>query len=76
MEAPEESPQVGKRRDGRTCVAAFMPPDAYARYEVWRPANSERYCPVEDWEVGVGRAAGGKDFVAVWVPDQHVPAAD
>lgn len=76
MEAPEESPLVGKRRDGRTCVAAFMPPDAYARYEVWRTTNEERYGPVEDWEVDVGRAAGGKDFVAVWVADQHARTAD
>jgi hypothetical protein len=53
-----------------------MPPDAHARYEAWREANVERYGRVEDWEVGVGRAVGGKDFVAVWVPQEYVPAAD
>jgi hypothetical protein len=48
-----------------------MPPDAFAHYEAWRETNLDRYGPVDDWEEGIGRAAGGRDFVAVWVPEQH-----
>lgn len=76
MGVPEANPLVGKRRGDRICVAAFMPPDAHAKYEAWRLENGERYGAVEEWEVGHGRATGGKDFVAVWVPAQRVPSAD
>jgi hypothetical protein len=70
-ERPKDDPLVGSRRHGRICVAAFMPPDAQARYHAWRQMNIDRYGPVNEWEVGVGRAIGGKDFVAVWVPEEH-----
>jgi hypothetical protein len=49
-------------------------PDAFARYVAWKQANLDRSGPLEDWEVGMGRATDGRDFVAVWVPEQHAPS--
>jgi hypothetical protein len=68
---PNQDPLVGSRRHGRVCVAAFMPPDGQDRYHAWRQLNIHRYGPVGEWEVGLGRAIGGKDFVAVWVPEEY-----
>jgi hypothetical protein len=53
-----------------------MPPDAQARYRAWREANLDRYGPVAEWEVDLGRAIDGRDFVAVWVPDQRASPID
>lgn len=56
---------------GGVCVAAFMPSDAPDKFHAWRQRNINRYGPISEWEVGLGRAIGGKDFVAVWVPEEH-----
>jgi hypothetical protein len=66
---------TGQRRDGRICVAAFMPPEAHASYQTWKQANIARYGPPDDWQIDIGRAVGGGDLVAVWVPEQHAPTA-
>lgn len=60
---------VGTKRDGRLCVAHFPPPDARAKYDAWVAANVDIYGSRDDWLVDIGRAAGGKDFLSVWVPD-------
>ena len=49
-----------------------MPPDAPDRYQAWRQLNADRYGPVSESVVDLGRAIGGKDFVAVWVAEEYV----
>ncbi len=58
---------------GRVCVATFDPPGAVARFKEWREHHSERFGPIGEWQVDVGRGLGGGNFVAVWVLRGHLP---
>jgi hypothetical protein len=58
------SPLVGRRSEGRVCVAVFMPPNAGDQLAAWERDHHESFGPKEDWIINIGRAAGG-DFASV-----------
>lgn len=64
---------VGRQREGHVCVAAFEPPGAVPKFDQWKAVHGAGFGPPDDWIVDVGRAAGGGDFVAVWVSREHLP---
>jgi hypothetical protein len=59
------------RRSDRICVASFEPPDAIEHYKAWKQESLDRYGPPDDWHIDIGRHISGRDFVAVWVLEQH-----
>jgi hypothetical protein len=66
------SPLVGRQRDGRVCVAVFMPPNAGEQLAAWERDHHASYGPKDDWNISLGRAVGG-DFVSVWVRRKYLP---
>jgi hypothetical protein len=67
---------VGMRRSGRVCVAAFDPPDASVQFEAWKQTNRDRFGPKQDWQVSIGRHISGRDWIGVWVLEEHAHPAN
>ena len=59
------------RRNDYVCVASFEPPDVGKQYEAWRQENLNRFGPPDGWHIQIGQHISGRDFVAVWVLEQH-----